>query len=241
MNNQKTDITDSAGTVRELDEQTVAEYLRCHPDFFADKSALLADLRVPHIAGGAISLVERQVAVLREHNSSVQKQLDELIQIAHDNDHLNTLLHRLTLQLMQTDGLVPLLDIFTRHLRRDFSADLVAVLLLAPPRDAAFAGRAEFVTDADAFRGPFQRLLSAGKPHCGYLKPEQLQLLFNEQAESVASSAVLPLGAAGSIGLLAIGSADHDRFHTGVDTAFLSRMAEIVATTLRGHLYIGDN
>jgi uncharacterized protein YigA (DUF484 family) len=240
MGNQKTGVTDSAGINRELDEQVMADYLRRHPGFFADKPALLADLRIPHTTGDAVSLVERQVAVLRERNNGLQKQLDGLIRIARDNDHLNTQLHRLTLQLMQTTGLEPLLDNLTQRLRRDFSADLVALHLLTPPQDTALAGRAEFITDADAFRGSFQRLFGASKPHCGRLKPEQLQILFGEQAESAASSAVLPLGTAADIGLLAIGSADRNRFHTGVDTTFLCRMAEIVVTALRCHLCTKD-
>ena len=44
-----------------LDSETVAAYLRLHPEFFADHDELIPDLRIPHLPGAAVSLVERQV------------------------------------------------------------------------------------------------------------------------------------------------------------------------------------
>lgn len=221
-----------------IGEQEVADYLRRHPHFFEDKPTVLADLRIPHHAGSAVSLVERQVAVLRDSNVSLQEQLNGLIHIARENDRLNTLLHRFTLKLMGSLQLAELLDLIIDGLRQDFSADLLVLRLLKPPRDESCLERAEFVADVDGFCGPFQRLLSAGKPYCGRLKTEQLQALFLSQADDVASSALLPLGSRGEWGLLAIGSFDRDRFHPGADTAFLGRMAEVVSAALGRHLLL---
>jgi uncharacterized protein YigA (DUF484 family) len=222
----------ATGVAENLGEQEVADYLRRHPQFFRDKPSLLADLRVPHDAGGAVSLVERQVAVLRDNSERQQKQLDSLIQIARDNDRLNGQLHQLTLGLMQCADLEGMLGLINNRLRQDFAADFVAICLLRPPLDEALADRPEIVNDTDAFQGAFQRLLSASKPFCGLLKVEQLALLFGEQAESVGSNALLPLGSRGELGLLAIGSCERDRFNPGADTAFLGRMAEIIAAAL---------
>ena len=50
-----------------LDENEVADFLRTHPDFFERHLALLTELVVPHSSrGGAVSLLERQVGVLRD-------------------------------------------------------------------------------------------------------------------------------------------------------------------------------
>jgi uncharacterized protein YigA (DUF484 family) len=246
MSNQKSGITDQdteklvASGLADGDEQTVADYLRRHPNFFEDKPSLLADLRIPHSTGSAVSLVERQVTVLRNKNAGLQEQLNGLIHIARENDRLNTLLHQLTLQLMGSNRLAELLDLISEGLRRDFSADVLALRLLKPPRDESCLEREEFVADVDGFCGPFQRLLSAGKPYCGRLKTEQLQALFLSQADSVASSALLPLGSRGEWGLLAIGSFDRNRFHPGADTAFLGRMAEVVSAALGQHLQLSS-
>jgi len=236
MNSQETDRPDqqaaTGGERGDVDARQVADYLRRHPDFFEHNRSLLEQLRVPHAADGAVSLVERQVALLREGNKARQRQLDGLIQIARDNERLNEQLHQLVLQLMACTDLATLLEMLYTRLRRDFSADYLALRLLHPPANRALAGREEFVADPDGFRGPFQRLLGAGRPRCGGLKPEQLQALFGDHAESVASTALLPLGKQGGLGLLAIGSAERDRFNASMDTAFLQRLSEAVAAAL---------
>jgi uncharacterized protein YigA (DUF484 family) len=44
--------------------------------------------------------------------------------------------------------------------------------------------------------------------------------------------ALVPLGEKGSVGLLALGSTDRDRFHPAMSTEFLARMAELIAASL---------
>ena len=46
------------------------------------------------------------------------------------------------------------------------------------------------------------------------------------------SVALVPLGEKGSLGLLALGSADRDRFHPGMSTEFLARLADLIADAL---------
>jgi len=214
-----------------VDAQQVADYLRGHPDFFKQHRNLLEQLRLPHAADGVISLVERQIALLREGNATKQQQLDSLIQIARDNDSLNNQLHQLLLRLLACADLTALLSLVPNSLRQDFSVDFVALHLL-PPTNASLACHEEFIADADAFQYLFQDLLNAGQPHCGNLKPEQRQALFGNDAEAVNSVALLPLGKQGRLGLLAIGSTERDRFNIAMDTAFLQRMSEAVAAVL---------
>ncbi|MDH3326971.1 MAG: DUF484 family protein, partial [Gammaproteobacteria bacterium] len=40
----------------------VEVYLDKHPEFFQEYPELLVELKVPHPSGGAVSLIERQVA-----------------------------------------------------------------------------------------------------------------------------------------------------------------------------------
>lgn len=240
MSNQKTTVSKSTNARSQPDEQNVADYLQCHPEFFEDKPTLLANLRVPHATGSAVSLVERQVTVLRESNTNLQKQLTELVQMARTNGELNTQLHKFTLQIIENDSLDALLILIDKQLRRNFSASLAALRLLVGGSDDTLAARDEFPVDTDAFCGLFRRLLSAGKPYCGQLSDEQLGALFGEQADSIASSAVLPLGKRGDLGLLAIGSFEKDRYHTGMDTSFLNNLGEVITVAMGKYLDAGS-
>lgn len=224
----------------ELDDQAVADFLRRNPDFFQDKPALIADLRVPHDAGGAVSLVERQIATLRENTQRQQKQLDGLIEIARENDRLNEQLHRLILGIFECGNLSDLLDLVTQRMQVDFSADMVAIRLLSTPMNDNSKGRPEWVKEPEAFKELFQHLLTAGKPYCGRLKSAQLEALFGQHADTAGSIALLPLGEKGQLGLLAICSYDGSRFQAHADTAFLVRMTEVIAAVLSGYLQVAS-
>ena len=52
--------------VSDIDEGLIAAYLQSNPEFFERHADLLGTIRLPHGAGGAVSLVERQVSLLRQ-------------------------------------------------------------------------------------------------------------------------------------------------------------------------------
>ena len=49
-----------------LEPEQIEAWLREHPEFFENHPDLLAELSLPHESGSAISLVERQVRLLRD-------------------------------------------------------------------------------------------------------------------------------------------------------------------------------
>ncbi len=65
----------------EVSARAVHDYLEAHPDFFERHSALLSQLELPHGAGGSVSLVERQVSMLRQKELKIGRQLKELIEL----------------------------------------------------------------------------------------------------------------------------------------------------------------
>ena len=70
-------------------EEDVVEYLHSHPDFFDRHPKLLMGLKLAHQPGSAaVSLVERQVAMLRQRNGELERQLKDLVAVAKDNHEL---------------------------------------------------------------------------------------------------------------------------------------------------------
>ena len=51
---------------KELIDKDVAAYLLANPDFFVDRDRLLLKIQVPHKSKGTISLVEKQLDVIRD-------------------------------------------------------------------------------------------------------------------------------------------------------------------------------
>ena len=67
------------------------------------------------------------------------------------------------------------------------------------------------------------------------MRDTQRDFLFGQDANDIGSVALVPLLAekGGQLGVLALGSTDRDRFHPGMSTEFLGRMADLIADSLR--------
>ena len=220
-----------------LNDTNVADYLQTHPDFFERNAALLAKLRLPHLRdmGATVSLVERQVEVLRERNQSLERKLKELVDVARANDTLADRIHRLSQRLIQAHTLLDTINAVETSLREDFDAmHSVLVLFLEQARTLApEAGqflRSGDPTDADI--KTFESLLQSGKPRCGQVRDAQRDYLFGKDSVAIGSVALTPLGPKGELGILAIGASDAERFHPAMSTEFLSRIGELVTYAL---------
>jgi uncharacterized protein YigA (DUF484 family) len=244
MSTRQQDIPQDA-----VQEHDIADYLRTHPDFFLNHTGLLADIQIPHHTAGAISLIERQVTVLRQQNQDLKRQLHALVQVARDNDRLNEQVQRLTLALMEAGDLAATLRIVGDSLRNDFRADAAVLgLFAAGGQLSAFDDedlpRVRALSEKDPEAGAFATVLATGKPLCGHLRRAQMHYLFGEiAAENVASAVVLTLNAAGTdarpsrrLGLLGIGSRDARRYHAGMGTLFLTHLGELIGRAVGRYL-----
>jgi hypothetical protein len=64
------------------------------------------------------------------------------------------------------------------------------------------------------------------------VRDAQRSFLFKADADDIGSVALVPLGKKASIGFLAIGSVDSNRFHPGMSIDFLTRVGDLVSGAL---------
>jgi uncharacterized protein len=220
-------------TAVETEEETIAAYLQHNPDFFERHHAVLAKLRLPHARGGStISLVERQIEVLREKHSAVEAKLAEFVRVARANDTLADKLHRFTRQLLRAGSSEAVIATMESSLRMDFDAFHSVLVLIGSHPEVTPQRFVRVVRADDPNLKSFETLFANGKPRCGQARDSQREFLFGSDANDIGSVALVPLGDKGSIGLLALGSTDRDRFHPGMSTEFLARMADLIADAL---------
>ncbi len=217
----------------QTDAAGVARYLSEHPEFFEDNAELLASLKLSHASGGAVSLIERQVQVLREQNEGLKARLLELVDVARDNDRLSDRVHRMTLDLLATDSGPALVDALDDRLRNEFGADAVALFLTGIDGSLQRECGAHRLDADDTVKALFEAAFHDSKPLCGKLSPEQARFLFRDQAEAIESAAVIPLDHHAGSGLLAIGSREGNRFNSGMGTLFLTHLGELLLVLLR--------
>jgi uncharacterized protein len=230
-----------AADTRAPSEDVIEDYLGKHPEFFQGRDELLTRITLPHGAGAAVSLIERQVALLREQNHNYRRQLQNLMQIGRANDELICRLQQLTLRLLDSTGIEDILDLIERSLRQDFHAEAATLALFGdfPESDRGIRAREfiriEVVTDITGCR-ELRKLIALDQPVCGMLDRDCLTALFGNRADAIASTAVVPLTAAGAaarpVGLLAIGSESEERFNPEMGTTYLRHLGDLLGHRL---------
>lgn len=219
-----------------ISEEAVAHYLENHPEFFERHGELLAQLRVPHMSGGAAtSLVEKQVEILRQRNRKLDTRFVDLVEVARSNTEVSDKIHQLAVRLLALSDTREIIDVVEASMREDFEADMSMIVLFGQgehfddlPRTHYFRAIAR---DDPAIRA-FATFMATGKPRCGHLRDAQRDFLFGANNNELGSAALIPLGDHASLGLLAIGSRNENHFNPAMGTDLLTRIGELVGTIL---------
>ena len=214
-------------------ENLVADYLKNNLDFFVKNPAILAELKIPHEHGGAISLVEKQLTVLREQNQETNKKIHELIEIATQNEELARRMHQLALTLIDADDPKDIFSTMYDNLKKNFHADRVIVRLFANPAFIDSSATGEFVGKESIEESLFKRIIEKREPISGKMKHQQQVFLFGDDGDDIASSVMIPLHGVGWGGILAIGSFDAERFQPGMGIELLANLGEILSFIIK--------
>ena len=224
--------------IAEIDEAAVASYLSATPEFFDRHAQLLAKIRLPDSRGNAstVSLLERQVEVLREHNRQLERKVKDFVDVARENDALGSRVLAMARRLIAARDRAAAVAAIEATLREDFGAGQSVLVLVSGRAPQGFAeSRFLRVVPAETPElKTFETLFSAGKPRCGQLRDSQREFLFGADAPEIGSVALVPLGGKGGLGLLACGSHDSQRFNPTMSTEFLAHIGELIAAALSG-------
>lgn len=207
-----------------LNDSAIEAYLLEHPEFFKDKAELLTQLSLPHGGHGAVSLVERQQAALRDRNVELRHQLSDLTRIAEDNDKRFHLTSALVQDLIKADSKDAIKQSFERHIKDGFGN--------------AYAGLRWFDSSEalDAAKATLGSLINIGKPFAGALREAEMRFLFGPAAIA-GSACIVTLGDKTPEGLVALGSKSASDFGSDTGTLFIEHVASVInslATRLSG-------
>jgi uncharacterized protein YigA (DUF484 family) len=207
----------------DAESRAVAAYLLQHPDFLERYPEVLAKLHVPHGAGGAVSLIEHQVAVLREQLGKERGRLNHLMARAHEYEQLSARLHELTVQLITAPDLERACAALEASLREQFSAEAVAIKLFPVDPEQRIE---------DPLVQSFVDFIDRDRCLCGPIAPQQAEPLFGADVGKMQSAALVPIRGTEQTGVLAIGSTDPKRFTPDMGTELLERLGAIAGAKL---------
>lgn len=216
---KKTANATKSATTLSADE--VASYLKAHPDFFADRDSLLAELTVPHESGKAISLLERQVKILRDRSIESRHTLNGLLENARYNDQLFSVTRNLILTLLKEDDLSQLTVVTESSLSTQPGIDACRLIVV------------DTSDIAGELQNRFPSLLRSKGVLTQTLDNDTSTLLFPDTTPALRSAALCPVTHNNSLlAVLAIGNHAQDYFTNDLDTLFLDFIAEVLGTLI---------
>ena len=220
----------TSSAMNPITEDDIADFLLNTPDFFGRHAELLSAvlLTSPH-GNRAVSLQERQAEMLREKIKLLEHRIMDMIRHGNENMIISDRLQRWARRLFLTASPQALPHAMAEGLQEEFMVPQVAVKVWGVAD--AFAGEpfAQGVSDdvkslASSLMAPYVGA-NAGFEAVGWLP----------DASRVASVALIALRNGTdpqAFGLMVLASPDSQRFHAGMGTDFLERMAELGSAAL---------
>ncbi len=213
-----------------LSAESVLQFLTSNPEFFNQHSEVLPRLQIPHHTGSAVSLIEKQVSVLRGKCSTLENSLRDLISVARENEQLHHRLHRLIQDIISASSIDNVISLTSDNLLANFNADDVRVVLFNDDQEiSSETGELKVIkNDAEGLE-VFDELFNKRETSCGEPSETQLEIIFDGDAPEVASMALIPLFYRKKLGLVALTSKDETRFSSGKGVMFLNQLGEVLS------------
>lgn len=223
-------------TEPELSEEAVLDYLMTHADFFGRRPEVLEQLELRHSAGSAVSLMERQVDVLRARVHKLEAQLEKLMGAARDNEgHAENVL-LLARTLIRAPSLAAVAAGLRQVLRAEFGIDEVFIGL-----NNAYYKRNDIdglvpLEPEGRISKAYENFVRTRLIECGPITEPRAKLLFPKAVVMPQSAAIVPLEKDKYLGMLAFGASNPERFQPRQGKLFLEMIAELVAAAVRARL-----
>ncbi len=205
-----------------IDQKAVENFLLANPNFLQERPSLLAALSLPHGGPDAISLVERQVAVLRENNVASRKKLAQLSEISRENERLLEATRVTILALLKAPNAGGIRQIWCEQAILAFGSEHAALHWFerSGVAEQAPSPAAEILA---------KKLIKNRNSISGSFRLDEMQALFgNYVGEGSAAIGGLFRGD-DMIGLVSVGSNDKTRYRPDDGTLFLDYLAEVIS------------
>ncbi|MDJ0778625.1 MAG: DUF484 family protein [Gammaproteobacteria bacterium] len=217
------------------EEARVIRYLQQNPEVMMQHPEIFSQLTIPHLTGGATSLVERQLKMLRDENAALKSKIEELVGIARENEDLNQRFHRLALELMHTDQLHDVLAMVQDQVQTFFYTDFVCFRFLPGVGGDNSLLDGLYLDARSGIVDSVKPWIEARRPVCGRQDDKINRELFGADIR-VGSSALIPLYHTSDLGLLCLGSGSSERFGLAMGTIFLQQLGDLVSNRLKNLL-----
>ena len=209
---------------KSIDAKQVEEFLVLNPDFLSSNSHILDSIEIVHKTGGAVSLIQKQVEVLRKNYESTSGNLLELLEIAKTNEGIFEKTKELILDLIVCKNLTDVIATTENSFSNKFQADACKVLFFKENPNLP-KGR---ILDAKQAHKQIGKKYNASDIYCGPLDKIGSDYIFGKKTK-IKECVLVPIKNTDCPGMLALGSKKEDTYSKENDSLFLEFVAETLS------------
>ena len=221
----------SASKRKKLSSKEIAEYLILNPDFFKENPEVLSSIEIVHESGAAVSLIQKQVELLRSNYNATTDELMKLLGIAKTNENIFSLTKKLIIELVDASNTGELVNILENGFVSDFGAKTSRLLFLTDSPKNLPKDRIRSPSEA---KKNLATLLKPDEIYCGEIDKDLANFIFNKKSK-INEIALVPLNSNSVKGLIALGSDEPGKYNKNKDTLFLDFIAEVVSKLVDNH------
>ena len=195
--------------------EELSAYLGDNPNVFQQHPELLELISLSDSRGTA-SLLERQVAMMKQRLGEHKNQQSQFMQVARENEQISDNFTDVICQMIGFTNLSQFATEFPRELRSKFNIDEVSF------KTNQAASRRP--SDNNAFQSSLRRLVN-NRAVCDNRWPSEIMNLFF--TDNIKSAALIPMRTHNNdvpLGVLALGSQDLEHYTNDLGTAHLDRL-----------------
>ena len=224
-----TDNTVNPGANQEITADQVIAFLKDSPDFFKTHPQLITELNFTHETGGAVSLIQRQVELLREHHKTTRERLVELTNFAKTNEALLDRIKALSVTTAGASTPKAILDNLTQVITQDFGLD--SVYLVVEHKNWPM-GSENIIGLTPEDLGKLRNAVYNLSVFVGRPPAKVKEMVLQEKSADTASIAMVRFKYKEVDTYLIIGSSNQDHFTNDMGTDFVAYIGEYLQALL---------
>ena len=211
---------------KKISESQVVKYLNYNPDFFLKNPDSLEDLDIKHDSGEAVSLIEKQVEIIKKKSLLTSSKLSEFLTNAEFNQKLFIKVQKLILIILKAKNIENLSDQVELFFKKEFGTEKCKLFFFT--QEELYDLSAEKIISPEIATPLFSDIFKENTIYLGGLKSELSALVFGSKA-MIEEGAICKFSSDKIAGTLALGSSKKGKFTKDSETLFLEFVLAVLS------------
>lgn len=203
---------------KNISEKEVINFLLENPDFFLKNPDALEKLEIRHESGEAVSLIEKQVEIIKKKNILTSSRLSEFLTNAEYNQQLFIKVKKLVMLILEENNLEELSILTESFFEKELGTEICRIYFFT--QNELFDLSSKRIITPEIATSIFAEVFKSNNISLGGINQELSGMVFGSKA-GIEEGAICKLNCEKIAGTLSLGSSSKGKFSKDSETLFL--------------------